>query len=329
MRLALLVLVSSLGLGACVGDAPGASASPDSGTTSDASVAADVTAPASDAASTEETGSPEGGGAAHDAASSGDAATNADGGPDGAVDAGPAFVPSDLGASLVLWLDGSRSVAVDVSNAVTSWGDSSGNGNAATATGAARPTLATASVNGHDALVFNGTSSYLTLADTTSMQWGLGDYAFFLVARYSNAAATLSAALFFIKMSSGLAGPQFLCNNLGGAFLEVAVNRTAGNVITGTHAYNDNQWRVFAMRRSNNNTLQIRVNGAVEAQGTVAAQDVSTPGTVALLGAGPGGSGAQNFMIGAMAEVIAVKGLLTDSNLAKVEGYLKGRYAIP
>ena len=111
-----------LSLAACVGDAPNTVAGPqDSGPVADATPDSAVSTPPD--AGSPDAGSPDAG--SPDAAK--DAATEASS-PDSGVDSGPGFLPSDLGASLVLWLDGSRAVAVDGSSNVTSWGDSSGSG---------------------------------------------------------------------------------------------------------------------------------------------------------------------------------------------------------
>lgn len=283
---------------------------------------------------------------APDAALANDGAPNVDGAPaptgdassdapsaDAGADAA-AWSPAELGASLVTWLDASRSVAVDASNLVSSWGDVSGSGNTATATGTARPTRMAATLNGHDVITFNGTSTFLTIASSASTSWGTGDYSVFVVARYSNTlgAGASGTAAFWSKTDIGLPrhGLQFIGNSLGVAALDTCVSRVAGNVLDGTKTVNDNAWRVYATRRVVD-TLVLRVNGIVDATTTsasIAAENIDQPGQPAYIGGTNVSGTLTQLMIGDMAELLAVKGALPNDKVAKIEAFLKARYGL-
>ena len=242
---ALVLTLGALGpLVACVGDPPAATVS-DSGAADaggsagrDATLGDVATAPDGAPDTTPDAASEA---AATDAGDAGDAARGSD------ADAAATWSPSNLGASLVLWLDASRSVAVDLPNFVASWGDVSGTGNPATASGTARPVRTPQALNGHDVVTFNGTSTYLTLADSLSLRWGLGDFAIVMVARYSNTPGGLnpnSVGLLWAKFDSSGGAPfpgvRLAGNTLSAGLLEGSVNRTTGNVVDSVKTYNDN-----------------------------------------------------------------------------------------
>jgi hypothetical protein len=321
---------ASVVLGACVGDEPVVTkTSPDGGAVSDGSSSQD--------------GAPVDDGSVGDGSSGSDASTDApgdalttdasDASSSDAADAAT-WSPTDLGASLVTWLDASRSVAVDVSSLVSSWGDSSGTGNNAVAAGAARPTRTSAALNGRSVITFHGTSTYLSITDSASLQWGTGNWTVVVVARYSNAPGFTPAgsATFWSKTDSGIPrhGVQFQGNTTS-AVLDTAVSRLNTNVLDGTNPFNDSVWRVYSARRVVD-TLQIRVNGNVEATSpataSIAAENVDQVGQPVYIGGTNVSGTPYGLMIGDIAEMVAVKGALSDVNLGKLEAYLKTRYAL-
>jgi hypothetical protein len=88
------------------------------------------------------------------------------------VDATGPWTPARI-AGVALWLDGDTAVA-DVNGRVATWTDKSGAGNdATTATDAQKPVLLTGAsgLNSHHALHFDGTSTFMTIADKASARW--------------------------------------------------------------------------------------------------------------------------------------------------------------
>jgi hypothetical protein len=87
-------------------------------------------------------------------------------------EAGGPWSPTDI-KGLVLWLDGDAATA-NVNGTVDTWNDKSTFKNhAKTTTDAQKPVLLTAagSINGHQALRFDGTSKFFTITDSVSLQW--------------------------------------------------------------------------------------------------------------------------------------------------------------
>jgi len=79
----------------------------------------------------------------------------------GTVAGGSSFVPSDV-AGLELWLE-ADTLTLNNNDPVATWTDQSGNENDATASGVARPTYKTNTINGLPSLEFNGTSNFLNI----------------------------------------------------------------------------------------------------------------------------------------------------------------------
>lgn len=79
--------------------------------------------------------------------------------------ASQSFSPPDI-SNLALWLDASDSSTITQSGgSVSLWADKSGNGyNASQATGASQPQTGVSTINGNNALTFNGSSSFFSVA---------------------------------------------------------------------------------------------------------------------------------------------------------------------
>jgi hypothetical protein len=88
---------------------------------------------------------------------------------------GAAWTPTDLGSTLVMWLDASDSTTITESSGVVSqWNDKSGNGyNASQSSSTRRPSRLTAELNGKDVLDLAGrdylTASVSTISTTVSI----------------------------------------------------------------------------------------------------------------------------------------------------------------
>jgi hypothetical protein len=248
------------------------------------------------------------------------------------ADAGPpAFTPADLGARVVLWLEGDSFASLD-GGAV--WPDKSGTGNNASQEAGARiPALIDAGseggINGHGVVHFGG-NQYLQIADSTSLQWGGGDFAFYVVMRHANGDVVLPAyGIVYTKWTD--TGPEF-----PGFFMWAGypgstgyVSRTAvSSALESDSGLNDGVMRLVGTRLSGMN-YELRLSG----NQVDLLSDASVPDQTAFSAAGlpayiGGRPAAIQQLQGDIAEIIAVKGTLTDPEQTRLEGYLKKKYGL-
>jgi hypothetical protein len=252
---------------------------------------------------------------------------------DGAASDGGNF---NVGAvsCVVLWLDAAKGVT-QMNNFVSKWADQSGKGNdAQQPTGTRQPGVVANGINALPSIHFNQgnqNGNVLIINDSATMQWGTGDFAVWVVARYNNATMnSFNTALMFSKTAQGMGGftgpflvGNYFANNQIVAGLQGGIS--GNNVLQQGAAYNDAAPRAFGLRRTGT-SIELRVNGAAVAtvmqNGNV---DVSTPTTPARIGADD--TQAQfRRMNGDISEVIGCKGAISAQDLAGVDGYLKGKY---
>jgi hypothetical protein len=252
-----------------------------------------------------------------------------------------ASTPKDL-PGLALWLDGAQGTTFDGSAKLTSWVDQSGNANNATIVApCVGPARAASSLNGHDTLAFSGSAGVgacLTIADAASLQFGTTDFGIFLVTRYTNVPAisgtsTTQSAVFWKKYLPG-APPQQLFtgvimygNDTSKANLQVLQTNLSGNQVASTTAsLNDNNFRrLGATRRALD--LEVWINGASDAKVVLATTtNVSEPAQPLYIGGN--GAGAGGWLLGNIAEVVAVKGTLTNAQIVQLDAYLKAKYGL-
>ena len=306
------------------GGTGGASASSSSGASSTAaSSGASSTAASSGASST----------AASSGTSSTAASSTAGSSSSGVVGG---FAPTDL-PGLSVWLDAMVGITYDAGNRVLVWGDRSGNANNAAPSSCTGPLRAAASLNGRDTLVFDGAADCLRIADATSVQFAAGDFAVFVVLRYANAPVFGNAnaiASFWAKRIVGgnYAGVSMFGNTISPATtgkLELRQTNVTGNIATGaTNNLNDNMYRRLGVARRGS-TLEVYVNGALDGSQATTVIDVGEPGRPVWLGGEPDqGTSGTNWMVGNLAEVVAVKGSLTDAQIASLDAYLKSKYGL-
>ena len=276
-----------------------------------------------------------------------DASTADGGGQDGTVtEAGP-FDPTSLGSSLVLWLEGDKGVT-QTNNDVSAWADQTSNHNDAsggTGNGAHQPTVNATAINGLPAIEFaiptqqNAPSQWLDIADSASLQFGTGDFAIFMVAEYTNDTTGNggSQAMFYYKVAGNTVptGPQLIGNSASGAnnTLEsrVRARLTATDAVNSTNTgYNDGKFHRIGIRR-NGQALEVWTDGTLTSltPDAGAAGDVSATGTDVNIGAAETGGNFVNYRLaGAIAEVIGVKGTISDGDVGNLDGYFKSKYGL-
>jgi hypothetical protein len=258
-------------------------------------------------------------------------ATGADAGAVDGADA-PSWTPSTLGSKLAFWFDPMSIVAVGGN--VAKWSDLSGNGNdAIQATSSYEPTYTMAGIGGLPSVTFNSQLAFLEILDSATMQWGTSDFALFAVIR-ATANNTAPEGMLFQKVGpSPYSGPALFLNSDKPVTSTLAAAQVSAQLYALSASppttFDDSSVHLLGGVRSGA-TLEIRVDGALSnssMSAAIAVLDVSAPGSDALIGNnGPAGFRQYNGDIG---EFIGVNGTLSPSDLASIEGYLKGRYSIP
>lgn len=283
-----------------------------------------------DAGVASDTGSPTDGGGQADSGGNVDSGDNDSAAPD----SGSPWDPSKLGSSaLVVWLDAAKGVTQS-NNAVSAWADQSGNNNnAAQATQARQPLLVANVINGKPVMRFDGTNQqYFTIADAASLRWGTGDFTVMEVTAWTNTASTndnTGYGALWVKVgpNTPFPGASLFANNASGptgaARAQVTINLFAASANTNL---NNGSFRVVGMRRAGT-TLEVRVGGAQAGMVANATTNIDAMGVSVFIG-GREGNGAKQMLKGDIAEVIGVKGALSDPDLASLEGYLKAKYAL-
>ncbi len=250
------------------------------------------------------------------------------------------FDVTDL-PGLALWLEASVG-AVHVGANVSAWSDGSGKQNHFAAFDPTRvPTFVPAGINGRPAVRFDAqVASCLAAPDAPTLRWGLDDFAVEIVAGYDNDPSGGEASgygLLYGKTDPAFpyVGPAMFVNyampspstHLGG---QVDVQHGIASLAT---MLNDGKPRLYAMRRAAG-LLEVRVNGTPALLDgkpplDAASIDVSAVGSVALIGCSkPQGGPLIQRLNGRIAEIVAVRGVLSAVDLARLEGHLRAKYAL-
>lgn len=219
------------------------------------------------------------------------------------------FVPTDI-AGNVLWLR--ADLGITIGTGVSTWADQSGNSaNATQATGSKQPTVASAQINGRDALHFVAASSqYMTGSFASSITTAT----LFVVGNQSADSQGYFEADPVNVVNTGLS-----TFNTGGS--QFVRRTTTGHDATATASLNANQV-ITGMVQSTR--TDIWTNGTA---GTANTDTV----TLASLNNYRIGSIAQDlfFLNGYIAEVIVYNSALSSSDRQKVEAYLRNRWGTP
>ncbi len=270
------------------------------------------------------------------------------------VDAGKFDVSAVSG--LVLWLEAdiAKSITLITPDAgpqkVTQWSDQTTHHNDAKGLinnfQARNPSVKAAAINALPAIHFDqspltGAGNMLTINDNsdTSLQWGTGDFFVAIVGDFDNditKGQNLGVGNFFSKASfsgSSSVSGVLLYGNLPSS----SVNPTVGmwfntqssvgtDSITTSTAYNTLAAHVFSIRRQSSK-MDLYVDGTSVVNSTSTGHDVSNSSTPIRIGA----DGDANLvrLDGDIGEMIAVKGVLSSSDQAGIQAYLKGKWATP
>jgi hypothetical protein len=232
-------------------------------------------------------------------------------------------------AELVLWLDGDQGSAAAVDGGFR-WVDQSTHGNDAVSP-RAPPIPTTDGFNGHHGFAFDG-AKLLTIPDSASLQFSV-DYTVLAVA-WSRTPPQLYGAVFGKSVQVyPYPGPGMFVNYPP---MESKTTTSIGVQIDFTHyvlsnetGVSDGTTRIFEMQRAGDQ-LHIRVNSNEPTSLTVPKTDVTAVGGDVYIGGHiPPGQDLYQPFFGAIAEVIAVNGSITQTDYDALHGYLARKYAIP
>jgi hypothetical protein len=268
-------------------------------------------------------GSGSGGGA--DGSSGGHTDASADTGPSsssssggtgdaGSVDGGP-WSPADL-PGLSVWLDGDKGVEIistSTGPAISRWQDQSGHVNDGVPTNTATGVnfgVDTGVLNGHDAVVCPGNGSWLNISDGPTVQFGTGDFGIVAVGKY------FVDEYVWGKMDPATTGPGLQFGLSGGNYVLVAESGAKALLAQTT----PNSFHIVAARGA-----LFRIVADLQAvQSQLNTSDLSYPSGAVHICQTPSASAVPNEL----AELIVVKGTLSDADLTRTTTYLKNRFKL-
>jgi len=263
-------------------------------------------------------------------------------GGDGGDSAG-GWSPAAL-AGLALWLDagwGVDTAGAGANRTVATWHDRSGNSNDAsqsTATGQLR--FMTGAINGRPAAGFDGRTDWLNVADSESLHLGKEPFAVALVASWTNSAeATDESGGYGTLLAKQTGGPPWTGLSLWGnnsysglpeATLLFQLEQPATWVTSNSAGLNDGLVRAYGARLSKptpaDSFVETRINSVVTRRRLDGPPpDISNPGVPLEIG---GRGRAYQAMSGLIAEVVIVRGELSDEGCALLDDYFRVKYGL-
>lgn len=231
-----------------------------------------------------------------------------------------AWSPLDLKPDL--WLRADRGITLNA-GAVSDWADQSGTGNASMmqSTGGAQPAFAPNAINGWPAVLFDGTTDYMTAQVT-----GLGTSLTLIVVMRRAALSALNAGA--MSLLDGTANDfnrvsEFTVYEKSASQNEIEVFRnSAAGANSPTHPGNGVAF-MQTVRFDGTNSL-LRVAGVDRTP--VASSGSFSAATNIQIGARWGGGVATSFWNGHIAEAVFVKRSIADDELNRMEAYVLARY---
>lgn len=227
------------------------------------------------------------------------------------------FAPVDL-PNCKLWLDASDpDTIVSSGGLVSQWLDKSGNNNHATASGTARPTTGTRTLNGLNVLDYNGTSNYMALANGISG----GIYTIYFVTLVDSLSATLPRS---IIGSTNTGGPVMRFANTATTGKMQVVRRGQAVLLTA------NTTNVIATPYSfiittYNSGNAVNRNGAGDGSNATSA---SYTQPIQAIGS-ESSTSYSNGQDGIIAETAIYTGILTSPQITQLNNYSTAKWAVP
>lgn len=250
-------------------------------------------------------------------------ASSLDSAGDAPVGDGGVWTPKQL-SGLALWLDDTVGIVQDLQNAghVKRWLDQSGNANDATAqcTNAcpgALPNLDPAVIHGHDAVTCGanaGNGTGLFIADAPSLQFGTGDWGVAIVYRLAPTVAS-NNSLWLWSKNNGQGNALVFSQSSGTAVtMAVGANSLVASVTQPT------KFQYFIGRGT---ALYLKSPNGTSTGPTTTA-DISHVGAQLAVCDNMG----INTGVGEVAEILAVKGTLSDGDVGNIIAYFQNKFAL-
>jgi len=181
--------------------------------------------------------------------------------------------------------------------------------------------------------------SWMSVLDATSLHIGTGDFTIEIVARHDRGVLSLAAGYGVATGYGRLYAKTEAAKPFFGIGLFVnfphpdpstkfgAQTSYYGYAESSSEELNDNRPHLFAAHRLGA-TLEIRVDGAVEATNKTANDDVSAVGRPAYIGAEPLEKGLIQQLRGDIAELVVVHGPISAHNLEVLEAELMTKFGL-
>lgn len=230
----------------------------------------------------------------------------------------------DASQQNTLFTDAGTTPVTSSGQSIYQWNDLSGNNrHAIQATSGNRPTWTppASGQNGLGAVAFNGSTSYLTIADAAGLQFGTGDFTLFFAGVNSNVSRGGAYANIFI--SKGYTNIEFYQYQ---GLIQGYIGGTSNSPTTAASSVSNNTPYVAQMIRSGsatyvaiNNTAGSSVTNTSNASGVGTAINIGTrnPLNTTLT------------YLGNMYEILAFGRALSSSESSSVYNYLKAKWGTP
>lgn len=266
----------------------------------------------------------------------------------GPVDAGTDSAPPGYDVKslpgLVLWLEAQTGVDLGTAATAAKWSDQSGKGNDAVQQvgQCGKPDRNANMLNGHVGLGFHETEC-LQIADNATLQFGTGDFYIGAVARnYANTATSTDVGTVFkyqdgsyvrrrfgevyskIPTSFG-PGPAIVFNDWTDRSRKIVGTLDITEMVKTPNVYGE-PGHLIGFRRKGG-VLELRIDNNVKSTMSDAGApiDVSNAGTPIAIGGRP----SLTELVGSIWEIVAIKGAVSDTDLAAFEAYAIAKYKLP
>ncbi len=241
------------------------------------------------------------------------------------------WIPRDVPAGACsVWLR--PDVGVTTATGVSAWANQAGaSDSAAQAIGANQPALTPGTFGAKPSLTFNGTTSSMTIASSSTFSTGTGGYSVFAVYKSPASWWVTQAFRVVFDKSSSLAWAS--TSDALGIGLAVGNNGSIGAVHAGTNTpilssatlVNSTKY-VLGYTYDGVGTHNIRINGGVN--GT-AATTTTTNTNANSVGIGWNASLATRFLQGDIGSVVFCSAATSASDISRIEKYLGAEQGIP
>ena len=229
------------------------------------------------------------------------------------------WTPANL--STQSWYDGAEASTVTVSaGAVSQWADKSGNGWHLSASGTAQPTYGTETINGHNALVFDGVNDTLSTS-TNPFGTTISNAAIFMVVNLK----TLADSTLFSLSGDSLDVRRWQGHVPWGMTVYFdAGHAQVPNRVTWASDFTANQVILIEFYCSAvDNVQEVWINGTLKTSDATG-HSVTPIGAKMWLGSGP----AEVYDNCAIGECIIINGTVPSTSREKIEGYLAHKWGL-